>query len=146
MDSLLKPIEPDVLKKMFLSDDLTTDFIKNKEYSTDPNVICVANVLLSYYMNMNQVNNMLSNYSSMVTNEDLSPEKKADIKLRIQLLTYVSMQKIELDKVDNNKIIDSILKKTGKKSRRKVNRSKRSRTKRSRTKRSRSKKIKRNHH
>lgn len=136
MDQLLEPIKQDVLKKMFLSDDLTTDFIKNKEYSTDPNVIRVANVLLSYYMNMNQVNNMLTDYSYKVTNEILSPQKKADIELRIQLLTYVSKQKIELDKVDNNKIIDSILKKTGKKSSRKV---KRSRTKRSRSKRSRSK-------
>ena len=50
---LLEPIAPDVLKKIFLSDDLTTDFIKNKEYSTNQNVIyscsnCITVLLYEY--------------------------------------------------------------------------------------------------
>jgi hypothetical protein len=106
-----------------------TDFIKNKDYESHPNVINVANVLLSYYIHMDKVNRWLSDYSMLVKNTTLSAEKKADITLRIQLLTYVSEQKKELDKVDTNKIIDSILQ--GKK--RKTRRTKKSRrTKRSR--------------
>jgi hypothetical protein len=112
MDTLLKPIAPDVLKKLFLSDDLTTDFIKNTEYSSNQNVINAATVLLSYYMNMNNVNKLLSD----------SQQKKDDLELRMQLLTYVSEQKKEIDKVDNNKIIDAILNKKGKKSRSKKSR------------------------
>jgi hypothetical protein len=129
MEPLLKPIASDILRKLFLSDDLMTDFIKNKDYASHPNVINVANVLLSYYIHMDKVNRWLSDYSMLVKNTTLSAEKKADITLRIQLLTYVSEQKKELDKVDTNKIIDSILQ--GKK--RKTRRTKKSRrTKRSR--------------
>ncbi len=71
----------------------------------------VAKVLLSYYENMNQIDSLLSDYS---TKKTTSPEKKADVDVRIKLLKYVQSQKKELDKIDNNKIIDSILK-TGKK-------------------------------
>ncbi len=129
MDPLLEPIKDGVLKKMFLSDDLTNDFIKNKEYSTNKNVINVANVLLSYYMNMNQVNTLLSSYSDILKT-NISPQKKMDIKLRIQLLRYVQLQKKELDKIDNTKIIDSVLKSTGKKLRRKFKKSIRKKSRR----------------
>ncbi len=127
MDPLLQPLSSNILTKLFLSDDLTNEFIKNKDYSSNQNVINVATVLLSYYENMNGVNKMLSDYTAMVTNATLSPQKKADLELRIQLLTYVSKQKEEIDKVDNNKIIKSILNgnKSGKKSRRKSRRSSR---------------------
>ena len=129
MDPLLEPIEDGILKKMFLSDDLTNDFIKNKEYSTNKNVINVANVLLSYYMNMNQVNTLLSSYSD-IPKTNISPQKKMDIKLRIQLLHYVQLQKKELDKIDNTKIIESVLKSTGKKLRRKFKKSIRKKSRR----------------
>jgi len=123
MDSvLLQHIETDLLKKLFLSDDLTTEFINNKEYSSNQNVINVATVLLSYYMHMNDVNNMLSDYKKRINKTTLSNQEKADIELRIQLLTYVSKQKEQIDKVDNNKIINSILYNKGKKSRRKSRR------------------------
>jgi len=139
MEPLLKPIASDILRKLFLSDDLMTDFIKNKDYATNPNVINVANVLLSYFIHMDKVNTWLSDYSMLVKNTPLSAEKKADLTLRIQLLKYVSEQKKELDKVDTNKIIDSILQ--GKKARRtkKSRLTKRSRTKSRRTKKSRTK-------
>jgi hypothetical protein len=121
MDPLLEPIEDAVLEKMFLSDDLTHDFIQNKDYSTNKNVINIANVLLSYYMNMNQVNTLLSRYSDLLKT-NISPQKEMDTKLRIQLLHYVQLQKKELDKIDTTKIIKSVLKSTGKKLR-KINKS-----------------------
>jgi hypothetical protein len=129
---LLEPIADDILKKMFLSDDLTNEFIKNKEYSTNKNVINVANVLLSYYMNMNQVDKLLSDYSAIIKNT-ISPREKKDITLRIQLLRYVQLQKKELDKIDNNKIINSVLKETetGKRVRRKGKKSIRKKRRRS---------------
>jgi hypothetical protein len=136
MEPLLKPIASDMLKKLFLSDDLTTDFIKNKDYASNQNVIHAATVLLSYYENMNKVNDMLSNYSMLIKSPSLSSEKKQDMEVRIKLLTYVSAQKKEIDKVDTNKIIDSILQ--GKKER-KSRRTKKSRTKSRQTKRSRTK-------
>ena len=108
MEPLLKPIASDILKKLFLSDDLKTDFLKNKNYANQ-NVIHVATVLLSYYENMNKVNDMLSNYSMLIKSPSLSFEKKQDMEVRIKLLTYVSAQKKEIDKVDTNKIINSIL-------------------------------------
>ncbi len=98
MDPLLQPLSSNILTKLFLSDDLTNEFIKNKDYSSNQNVINVATVLLSYYENMNGVNKMLSDYTAMVTNATLSPQKKADLELRIQLLTYVSKQKEEIEK------------------------------------------------
>jgi hypothetical protein len=101
MDTLLLPITPDVLKKLFSSDDLTSDFIENKAYANDKNIINVANVLLSYYIHMNQVNDLLSEYSSLLSKGVLSPLKKDDIQLRIQLLTYVQSQKNQLDSFDS---------------------------------------------
>jgi hypothetical protein len=122
MDTLL-PITPDVLKSLLASDDLTNDFITNNEYSkstivpfsqqtdtdrTNINIINVAKVLLSYYMSMNKVNDKLSEYSSMLENKEnkLSTEKKADIELRVKLLTYVVSQKYMLDNFDkvNNEL------------------------------------------
>jgi hypothetical protein len=100
MDTLL-PITPDVLKKLFSSDDLTSDFIENKAYANDKNIINVANVLLSYYIHMNQVNGLLSEYSALLSKGNLSSSKKDDIQLRIQLLTYVQSQKNQLDSFDS---------------------------------------------
>jgi hypothetical protein len=105
MDTLLLPITPEVLKKLFSSDDLTSDFINNKAYSSsnvnDRNIINVANVLLSYYMHMNRVNGLLTEYASLLKKGHLSPPKKDDIQLRIQLLTYVQSQKSQLDSFDS---------------------------------------------
>ena len=121
MDTLL-PITTDVLTSLLASDDLTNEFINNSKYSkstmvpltqqTDTdrsniNIINVAKVLLSYYMSMNKVKDMLSNYSSMLNNlSQLSPEKKSDIELRVKLLTYVVSQKYILENFDrvNNEL------------------------------------------
>jgi hypothetical protein len=120
MDTLmLLPITPDEVKSLLASDDLTNEFINNNKYSastmipisqqTDTdrsniNIINVAKVLLSYYMSMNTVKEKLSMYSSMLTNlSPLSPlykDKKADIELRVQLLTYVVSQKYILENYD----------------------------------------------
>ena len=52
---------------------------------------------------MNQVNKMLSDYLAMDT-KNLSPQKKADVEVRIQLLTYVSKQKIEIDQEKSRRL------------------------------------------
>ena len=100
MEPLLKPIASYILRKLFLSDDLMTDFIKNKDYASNQNVIHVATVLLSYYENMNKVNDMLSNYSMLIKSPSLYSEKKQDMDVRIKLLAYVSAQKKEIEKVE----------------------------------------------
>jgi hypothetical protein len=143
MDTLLLPITPEVVKKLFSSDDLTNDFINNSEYATNDqvniNIVNVAKVLLSYYLHMNKVNDMLSDYTLLLKN-NLSPEKKDDIKLRVQLLTYVQSQKNQIDSFDalNDELkkskeeierLKKSLEKQGKKSRRKRN-TKKSRRKR----------------
>jgi len=111
---ILYPITPEQLSLLLASDDLNDDFINNKAYSksmnvpiqqrtatdrSNINIINVAKVLLSYYMSMNTVKKMLSQYSSLLKNK-LSPEKKADIELRVKLLDYVVSQKIILENVN----------------------------------------------
>ncbi len=103
METLL-PITPEVLKSLLASDNLTDDFINNSVYKSNTNIINVAKVLLSYYMSMNKVKDMLSNYKDILKNgNSLSPEKKADIELRVKLLTYVVSQKNILDYIDKEK-------------------------------------------
>lgn len=53
---------------------------------------------------MNKVKEMLSLYSSQLIKDNLSPEKKDDIELRVKLLNYIVSQKYILenyDKVNN---------------------------------------------
>ena len=113
----LLPITPEILKSLLASDDLTNDFINNSVYSTSTlvpvsrqtatdrtniNIINVAKVLLSYYMSMNKVKDMLSQYSSILKNKgNISPENKDDMELRVKLLNYVVSQKDILENYDN---------------------------------------------
>ena len=134
METLL-PITPDVLKSLLASDDLTTDFINNSAYTSNTNIINVAKVLLSYYMSMNKVKDMLSQYNDVLKKGNLSPEKKSDIELRVQLLTYVVSQKNILDYIDKEKkTVSENIKLFGKKKGSKKMRSKRMRSKRMRSK------------
>ena len=129
METLL-PITPDVLKSLLASDDLTTDFINNSAYTSNTNIINVAKVLLSYYMSMNKVKDMLSQYNDVLKKGNLSPEKKSDIELRVQLLTYVVSQKNILDYIDKEKkTVSENIKLFGKKKGSKKMRSKRMRSK-----------------
>ncbi len=139
---ILLPITPDVLKSLLASDDLTTDFINNSAYTSNTNIINVAKVLLSYYMSMNKVKEMLSQYNDVLKNGNLSPEKKADIELRVQLLTYVVSQKNILDYIDKEKkTVSENIKLFGKKMGSKRKRSKKKGSKRMRSKRMRSNKM-----
>jgi hypothetical protein len=141
METLL-PITPDVLKSLLASDDLTNDFINNSAYKSNTNIINVAKVLLSYYMSMNKVKDMLSQYNDVLKKGNLSPEKKADIELRVQLLTYVVSQKNILDYIDKEKkTVSENIKLFGKKTGSKRRRSKRRRSKRRRSKRKGSKRY-----
>jgi len=134
METLL-PITPDVLKSLLASDDLTTDFINNSAYTSNTNIINVAKVLLSYYMSMNKVKDMLSQYNDVLKKGNLSPEKKSDIELRVQLLTYVVSQKNILDYIDKEKkTVSENIKLFGKKTGSKKKGSKRMRSKRMRSK------------
>ena len=158
MDTLL-PITTDVLTSLLASDDLTNEFINNSKYSkstmvpltqqTDTdrsniNIINVAKVLLSYYMSMNKVKDMLSNYSSMLNNlSQLSPEKKSDIELRVKLLTYVVSQKYILENFDrvNNELQEYKNKELAKSGKRK-SKKKSKKTKRNKRKQRKQKKYK----
>ena len=134
METLL-PITPDVLKSLLASDDLTNDFINNSAYTSNTNIINVAKVLLSYYMSMNKVKDMLSQYNDVLKNGNLSPEKKDDIELRVKLLTYVVSQKNILDYIDKEKkTVSENIKLFGKKTGSKKKGSKRMRSKRMRSK------------
>ncbi len=141
METLL-PITPDVLKSLLASDDLTTDFINNSAYKSNTNIINVAKVLLSYYMSMNKVKDMLSQYNDLLKKGNLSPEKKADIELRVQLLTYVVSQKNILDYIDKEKkTVSENIKLFGKKKGSKRMRSKKKGSKRKGSKRKGSKRY-----
>ena len=125
METLLS-ITTDELKSLLASDDLTNDFINNGLYKSNTNIINVAKVLLSYYMNMNKVKEMLSQYKDVLKNgNSLSPEKKADIELRVKLLTYVVSQKNILDYIDKEKkTVSDNIKLFGKRKSKKYKRSK----------------------
>lgn len=91
---------------------------------------------------MNKVKDMLSQYNDVLKKGNLSPEKKADIELRVKLLTYVVSQKNILDYIDKEKkTVSENIKLFGKKMGSKRMRSKRMRSNKMRSKRMRSKRY-----